>query len=707
MLPLVLSTVLSVGAAAPENEVARIGRLARLVDAEAGREGDVEASVVDAFAAVVADNARALLGDARAVADAEADTPAFASHVKEQIAHALSAARGSAGRARRTALDDVLRRATSRDLAVRVLDAWFGLPSPVPGTATHAEQAHAEQAHADKPAGDKPADDKPADDKPAGDKAAGDTTARAVLSTQLGVAASPGPLALDAADAVLHDEVGAGAKNGVIDGGEWVLVHLPIDNRGTLPWFSASARVVVDGGCLFVDPTPQPLAELPPGGTTALPFWLYAAGDCSPADARIAVVQVADTVRGISGSTLRLAPVPVPSPRARLANARFDTDDLGSSDGSNAVALGPSLRAEYSVDVVSEGAAVGGTVAAAAPTALAPAFAQFSLARSARLVDDGKGVLRAGDDVDIEIVDEDRLRRAVADAGPLARWVAAPPGTAATATATATAATTAAARAGRLWLAVDVALDTVVPASLRGDAGRRTAPPVTTAPPVMTAPPVTTVTTSTRLYVALPFSPVVPAPPPPPPPEPAPPPAPAKAPAPAPLSWRVDVGGGAMVYTHGIPGEPRPFAAPGGGLRLIVGHDLAGLLAVAWNRGTYDKFGPVVDFTLDELEAELGALWRFHLSPVELAPYLSVGFQRRTADDPTNGPRDAIHAPVATAGLLTRVTLWEFVGAFVDVGLRAGASGPVVGPIDLGDVEEDDVVDPLGVRAAAGLSLSF
>jgi hypothetical protein len=171
--------------------------------------------------------------------------------------------------------------------------------------------------------------------------------------------------------------------------------------------------------------------------------------------------------------------------------------------------------------------------------------------------------------------------------------------------------------------------------------------------------------------------------------------------------WRVDVGGGAMLYSHGTPGAPRPFAMPGGGARAIFGRDLAGSLSVGWNRGAYAKFATVDDFSIDELEAELGVLWRFDLSPVELAPYLSAGAQRRTASDKATGARPDIVTPVATLGVSTRVALWQFVGAFVDVGVRAGAAGPVVGTVSVAGAAVDDVIDPVGARATAGVSFAF
>jgi hypothetical protein len=779
MLATALSLALWLGTAAPETEAARVQRVARLLAAEAERDGAVAPAVLDGLAAVVLAQTGPLVGDARAVTDARLDTPQFAAHVRASVAQFAAPLDGTRGPARRLLLDDLLRRATTTDLPGRVIDAWFGLPSPpllrtrgfkassplpssplpssplpssplssLPSTSSSSASAVAPDLPSGGPvlAGAVAASASPttapgiddeaavvagvtvdgtdgavASARPGAGAGAPRPTEQMVLALQLGVPPSSGPLSLEPLAASLVDELGAGGQNGVLDAGEWALVRLPVRNRGTLRWFSASARVVADGACLWTDPTPTVLDEIPPGGAVPLKFWVYVAADCSPEAARAVAVQIADTLRGISGASLRLALTPFVSPRLRLANARLDTDDLGGSDGSNAVVLGPTTRAEYAVDVVADGALAGGRLAFAAPVALGQALPRFLFAADAPLADDGKGLWRGGDDLDLTLAPEDILQTTVADAAAVARWLgadAADPK-----------------KQGRLWLAIDVTVDAVVPKALRIDpaesdggrtedgrteggrteggrteggrteGGRTDALRRARAEP---ASPPPTVTATRRLYTALASRTFAP---PPPPPAPSPAPSPAPPPPPPPPPWanlQFGAGAGAAVYTHVVRGAPRVFALPGAQVRVVGGTGApAGIVSVSTAGMTFSKLGRVRDFAMQELQLELGALWRFDLEVVEASPCVTVGLRHRWSGDPLGGARPDQTLPMLAAGGIVRRTIVDQLSAYADVGLVVGGAGPVVSSHQVDGVPVVDSIDPVGGRISVGVSWRF
>lgn len=712
LLPLVaVSCLVSV---TPMSEVDRIEKLSALVIAESSRTQDVGPELTEALVDAVEVVARRQVGAAR---NAGIDTPAFRLVATVAIRRELAKIPRSGMSRRRLALNAVLLRATAGELARSVLDGWFGLP-PMVRPAVVAPPPRA-------------------------------------LAAQVTATPVSGPLELDTDAVKLMNEAGGGG-NGLIDVEEWVQLTIPVRNRGVLPWFSASAKVVAEGRCIWVDPALQIVPELSPGEADALSLVVYVAGDCPANARRTLTLQIADTHRGSGDQLLRFEVTPQPALRARLVNGVFDVDTLGSSDGSNARALGPGMAAEFSVDVAVDAAVVSARQSFEMPLGLDRLFSTRSHEADAPLVDEGRGTLRAGDDLDVTTVDAVTMAGVIDEVAGSETWLRT-------------------GREGSLWLAVDVDLNTMVQTRPEAASGSTTTttttekakkPRVEASPraptdeelialfdkhvtvvpheetprtadalrafsgyelvldraafaadlmamravppaaPTSTGPPL--VTQRVRLYHALPVIAMLPTPtaaevpeyePEAPPPR-------ARKRVPAlkdqrPLA-RIDVGAGGVVGSYPFGSVDRPIAAGTGGARAVVGRDLAGIVGMTSTLGLYNSIAGVEDVTLVELDVEVGGAYRLWLDRFEVAPWVTLGAQRRMIGAPIfpTRVRDSL---TVSAGFTGRVQVWEWIGVWADVGVKAAEGGPVM----LGTLAGDGIIEPVMFRSAGGVSFAF
>jgi hypothetical protein len=183
------------------------------------------------------------------------------------------------------------------------------------------------------------------------------------------------------------------------------------------------------------------LAELPAvDGRGPVELWVYVSRDCTGGTRPIRL-GVRDTHRSPAAEvelSANLTPLEVLAPR--VLNARLDTDDLGSSDGSRKKEVAPGLRFEFSLDLALptvEAAAV--RMSYAAPKDLQPLFAAFAY-REVPLGRDTDRIFRAADDLDVTIVGSKAFEAAILQARASRRWVTGR-------------------WPARLWLAVDATID--------------------------------------------------------------------------------------------------------------------------------------------------------------------------------------------------------------------------------------------------------
>jgi hypothetical protein len=362
--------------------------------------------------------------------------------VGRRLRHALALAEP-----RRSSEVRVLARAaTAGDLAVAALDRWLGFD----------ERAARETAAAATPEAGLP---------------------------QLSVASSGGELrVLPEGSRVVGEVGGAGAGNGFVDAGEWVELAVSIQNAGPRPWFSTSAYFKSESACVLAPAGGVEAPELPRGAIGALRAWLYFSRECTGAPRRIQVV-FRDSQRAPSAEAmvvLAIAPLEMGFPR--IANERFDTDELGSSDGSRRPDVGAARGFEFSSDLVASSALPSSArVAYLVPPELRPLFTSFSYRDEALAREDR--VFRPADDLDGRVVRRDRFDRIIEATERSRRWVTAR-------------------TAPRLWLAIDASFEVPRP-------GTRPASP---ALPPKTPPPLApdVVASLARAFVSLAPHPVRP-----------------------------------------------------------------------------------------------------------------------------------------------------------------------------------------------------
>lgn len=725
----ILMAVFAAVAGPTDSEVVQVERLARLITIESERREAVAPELAAALAESLELSARRILSESGVLAEADAGGPEFHELLRAFVANRLLRIPVGA-RARRRALDALMRQATTRPLAVAFLDEWFGLAPP----------AEHEQAGSVGPG----------------------------LLAQVRASAASGPLVINGEQFVLDGEVDAATvDNGLIDVGEWISLSFPLVNKAPLPWFSSSARAIAEGGCLWVDSAPHLLPELAPGGAATLRLVIYVAGDCTLSDRRSLVVQVDDTHRGTTGSLIRLDLSPMLPVRPQLANARLDVDGLGSSDGSNAAVIGPGLQAEFSVDVLSEARVSSAREAFSIPTEFSKLFSRFDHRADAVLVDDGKGTLRAGDDVDIAATQDEAFVAVIGNATNSGRWMRT-------------------GKTGKLWVAVDLAINVPLPA--RNEGPKSVGPSLSVAAKPLrlkleaaSAPTSLSETVDedavatlvqqhlsvvphpdptqlpnalrafsgyevvfdregfakaygqlhqaqnvapdnssagravasyvVRLYQVLPTVAVlgvphaalidseaseVPEPLEPLPREALPPAVPRDE---RPL-FRVDVGVGANIDGHAVGDqELRPFGTNALVVRGLIGADFAGLVGGGFAFGQYDSLAGVADVSIQEIEAEAGGAYRIALSPFEVTPYLSAALQRRALSDPASGVRRPRDSAMLNLGVMGRFNIYGVFGAYADVAFRLAQPGPAIAG--------DDVVSGLGARVNGGVSFAF
>ncbi len=550
----------------------------------------------------------------------------------ELVAQRAAAALGTDLRDRRAALDDLARRVTTRALATSLVDRWLGFAGDLERRAGSPVVANVENPLA----------------PPVG------LAAQLTISSRVGA-----DLRADPAKArVLEDLGGPGAGNGVIDAGEWVRVEFALTNTSQRPWFSSTLFVHADT-CIWAPEVGTELPELAAGTTATASTWLYVSGECSgPHRFKLGI---RDSLRAPSTEEELLAsitPVEVGVPRA--INVRLDTDELGSSDGSQRRAIGPGLRFEHSMDLagLSELSKVRTTYSS--PPDLKPLFAVFTN-RDEPLRRDSERIYRAADDLDATTVARNRFNQALEDARASRRWVVER-------------------TPGLIWLALDVDMEVARPAATASAQPEPAAPrpprppseaevvalvrrnlalaphPVKPELPdataaatgyeivfdsarfaeayrALTLPPATKVETPAppqlayrhRLYVSLALESAAPKPSPPPPaPAPAPPPPPAAPPPPEaaePQQLRLDLSAGRLALGRGSAG-PTDVGATAFRMRL-------------WRDGLPAFFGGV-DYAKDdrmaftELTARAGLAAELKVAPaVTLAPW-AAGLVCRT-----------------------------------------------------------------------------
>jgi hypothetical protein len=693
--------------AAQTPEIARVDALVRLANSEARLKGSARPEFVQALVVTIEDTMRAIADESGATSAMKLDAPELHGSIEDWV---LKATRSlpDAEQARREALLDVVQKATTRVVAAAFLDQWLGLAPPA-----------ATAAPTNKP-----------------------------VLVQLQATSSSDALAIDTTKLQLTGDVGGnGGGNGVIDEQEWVSFVVPVANRGPLPWFTASARATTDHPCLWVDGTKRRLPELPVGGDpVTLAVLAYVASDCTSSAPRTLAVQIEDTYRGSTGAQLKIEVAPTPAVRLKPGTPRLEADGLGFSDSSSATVLAPGVRAEFSIDVNVDGRIGRAQQSFTVPRDLQPAFRRLEHDDELPLLDGGRGLWRAADDLDIELAGEQRFVDVFLGARASERFVAT-------------------GQTGRLWVGVDIAYEPVLPtAPAAAKKPDEAAPPPRPVPDVsavlgllqkhmsieahpekptlqggmaattgyevvvdrerfaaawaeLTKTPTTTATTTApppsalryarRLYVALPTQAVARAAPavvpepepdaPPPPPPPPPPPSP-------PIALRLDVGGGVQLGAHGGDAAPvRQTPGAEGGARLWVGREAALVVGATVAGGRYGFLGGFPSVVVLEGGVDVGGGYRLHLGAFEVAPSVTVGFAHRTLSDERAGARTPTNTPTAGAGVTGS---WNFVGpvsVFVDVRGRWSLDGPAVSTTSL----DDDVFFGSSARARFGLAFDF
>ena len=336
------------------------------------------------------------------------DRSDLSARIAERVDAEGRAAVSAPAATRRQALSDLGRRVTARKLAEAILARWLGFPEDGP--------------------------ERPRNDRP-------DNIGAQLIT-------SPGPgdvLRLVPASSRLLAEVGGpGEGNGFLDAGEWVKVQLGVENPTGRPWFSTTAFPRAESSCVFVEPDGVVLPELAPAGSSGVfELWVYVGRDCAGGSRRL-IISVRDTLRAPrTAIELAVALNPIEAPAPRVLRGRFDTDELGSSDGRLRPDVVPDERFEYSADVSVPGvAAFEVRTGYSTPADLGRLFTGWSY-RDEPLVPDADRIFRAADDVDATVVGPAPYARVLEGAGLSHRWVN---------------------RANpRLWLAVDTSLQVARP----------------------------------------------------------------------------------------------------------------------------------------------------------------------------------------------------------------------------------------------------
>jgi hypothetical protein len=241
---------------------------------------------------------------------------------------------------------------------------------------------------------------------------------------QLAVTANTGELRVIPEGSRIVAEVGgAGAGNGYIDAGEWVELAVSVQNSSVRPWFSTTAYFRAEDACVLAPAGGIEAPELAPrGGTGSLRVWLYFSRECSGAPRRVQLT-FRDTHRASLpevSMSLVISPLEVGIPR--LASSRFDTDELGFSDGSRRKDVSAALRFEFSSDLVpSSGDPTAARIDYLFPRDLRPLFVSLSY-RDEPLVRE-EHVFRPADDLDGHVVLRKRFDEILEAADRSSNWV--------------------------------------------------------------------------------------------------------------------------------------------------------------------------------------------------------------------------------------------------------------------------------------------
>jgi hypothetical protein len=394
-------------------DVALVVELFNLIDREAAATAPDSARLEAAFVRAVEAGCDAVLRETGVRDLAAGDRRALSDDILERVEGEFRAAFERPAGERWLALEELGRRATTRNLPAELVNRWLGFRD--------GPDAKAEGAKVQVEGG-------------------------AVVSSQVTGAAGGGDLKLSPKESRLLKEVGgAGAGNGFIDAGEWVQLLLKVVNPSPRPWFSSSVSGRAEGACLWTPTHSAELAELPAvDGWGLVPLWVYLSRDCAGGARRLRLV-IRDTHRSPVTEVELVAsitPLEVPSPR--MLGAYLDTDDLGSSDGSRRKELAPGLRFEFSLDLAVAGAEPTSVkMNYAAPQDLQPLFSKFTY-RDVPLRRDGDRIHRAADDLDATVVGKAQYQAVMEAARASRRWVTGR-------------------RPARLWLAVDAHLQVARP----------------------------------------------------------------------------------------------------------------------------------------------------------------------------------------------------------------------------------------------------
>jgi hypothetical protein len=335
----------------------------------------------------------------------------FVEAISKTVKQRLADAPREVGPARTEALEALAREVSAGVASRAAIDAWLGFPPPAEPVQTDAS-----------------------------------------ITVQVRATDATGDLAFKAGAVECLAEVGTtGAGNGLIDRGEWVRLGIGLRNNGALPWFSTTATFEPGNECVAVGGR-QLAPELAVGAEGQLNVWVYVGADCDTAPS--VRVRLADTHRAAGAAfTLRLAPVDVAPPR--LTNLKFDTDGLGSSDGSLLGELRAGQRFELSADVELD-TSTAPTVAALqyrVPDELRGLFVTLAAVRAPLVPDRGnKLLLHAGDDLDATVVDRDAFEAVVRGSAQGKRWLAD-------------------VAQGRLWVAFDVTVSVPPPLAVSDEPG--------------------------------------------------------------------------------------------------------------------------------------------------------------------------------------------------------------------------------------------
>ena len=699
--------------------------------------------IVSAYARVLGLGTARVLRSSELPEFEESELAALRRLIDDDVRQALRRIPSAPGKEKRQAMLALAREVTTRRKAEQLVGLWFGFGDAPPTSVVRL-------------LGDPP---------PPTTEDETSSAAAAALNAQISVAESaPGPIRLDPEATAITNEVGgAGQGNRLIDAGEWIELTLGVVNASQQPWFSTSAFLEGDSSCLLIDSSgPVRVGEMAPGAKASLTAWVYLPADCQTRSARSLRMRLADTHRGAAGTVITVLLRPVEVAQPRLVNPRFDSDNLGHSDGSQLSELTPGLRFEYSVDSLVSTRVQSVSTSYAIPDELRGLFSTLSY-RGGHSLDDGAGTFKAADDLDGTMARDEAYRQVARAARLTKRWIAQ-------------------GARGRVWLAIDTVLDVPLPkvelppepktpAKPARDACK--APPMATPADPGALPTTDIIVNLVREYLSLETHPTEPrlagaveattgyelvfnakgfgerldalrkrpeapasapppffaaytfrnwrplaavpvqetvaeAPPPPPPPPPAEPPPPPKAEEPR-RSWvRIDLGAGFTIYgtrpTQQYPllwGGATSFALPSFAGRVVVGPHIAGLVGFDFQGAQYVYTPSNTVLSVNELGAVLGPAFRFRFSLFELMPYV-VGhlYYRRLSAYPALD----YWTLGADVGASFRVKLWQWLGLYVDAQLKLGPGGPIAMGTTRTDVE---ILDGIGFRALGGLSATF